>query len=109
MPIGAGEGDHSGDQGVSGAAGSGAGGLQELGPGPEAALLGAEADRLLAEALGTLSEERRTALLLRIDHGLGYPEIAAALGWTLAKVKNEIHRSRLLLRERLGAYLEGEA
>ena len=109
MPIGAGEGDHAGDQGVSGAAGSGAGGLQELGPGPEAALLGAEADRLLAEALGTLSEERRTALLLRIDHGLGYPEIAAALGWTLAKVKNEIHRSRLLLRERLGAYLEGEA
>ena len=111
LPMLPGEGD-----GASGATGEGwsgsaqaAEGLRDGGQGPEAALLGAEADKQLAEALGCLTEERRTALLLRIDHGLGYPEIAAALGWTLAKVKNEIHRSRLALRERLGAYLEGEA
>ena len=111
LPALPGEGDGAsgapGD-GWSGSAQAGAG-LRDGGPSPEAALLGAEADRQLADALGRLSEERRAALLLRIDHGLGYPEIASALGWTLAKVKNEIHRSRLLLRERLGAYLEGEA
>jgi RNA polymerase sigma-70 factor (ECF subfamily) len=78
-------------------------------PGPEAALLAGEADRVLDSALATLSEDRRAALVLRLDHGLGYPEIAEAMGWTLQKVKNEIHRARLQLRERLAGYLEGAA
>jgi RNA polymerase sigma-70 factor (ECF subfamily) len=78
-------------------------------PGPEAELLTGEADRMLDGALQTLSEERRAALLLRIDHELGYGEIAAAMGWPLQKVKNEIHRARLQLREQLQPYLEGRA
>jgi len=77
-------------------------------PSPEAALLGAEADRALALALGQLSEDRRTALLLRIDHGLEYSEIAAEMGWPLQKVKNEIHRARLQLREQLAGFLRAE-
>jgi RNA polymerase sigma-70 factor (ECF subfamily) len=72
---------------------------------PEQALLGKETDRALAAALATLSADRRAALLLRLDHGLGYPEIGAALGWPLSKVKNEIHRARLQLRERLAGFL----
>jgi len=75
-------------------------------PTPEAALLGGEADRVLGEALGALDAERRAALLLRLDHGLGYAEIAEAMGWPLQKVKNEIHRARLQLRARLSGYLE---
>ena len=74
---------------------------------PELAVLAGEADRLLDGALQILSAERRAALLMRIDHGLAYEEIAAALGWKLQKVKNEIHRARLQLRERLAGYLEG--
>ena len=70
-------------------------------------MLAGEADRLLDGALQILSAERRAALLMRIDHGLAYEEIAAALGWKLQKVKNEIHRARLQLRERLAGYLEG--
>jgi RNA polymerase sigma-70 factor (ECF subfamily) len=31
------------------------------------------------------------------------------MGWTLQKVKNEIHRARLQLRERLASYLAGAA
>jgi RNA polymerase sigma-70 factor (ECF subfamily) len=46
---------------------------------------------------------------MRIDHDLGYGEIAEAMGWTLQKVKNEIHRARLQLRARLATYLEGAA
>jgi RNA polymerase sigma-70 factor (ECF subfamily) len=64
---------------------------------------------MLAAALGELGEERRAALLLRIDHGLGYDEIAAQLGWPPAKVKNEIHRARLELRAVLGKYIGGKA
>jgi RNA polymerase sigma factor (sigma-70 family) len=74
-------------------------------PTPEAVLLSGEADRVLATALEDLSEERRTALLMRLDHGLGYGDIASAMGWPLQKVKNEIHRARLQLRERLAGYL----
>ena len=73
---------------------------------PEALLLSAESNRLLDHALESLSEERRAALLMRIDRGLGYGEIGAAMGWTLQKVKNEIHRARLQLRSSLSAYLE---
>ncbi|MFN2547979.1 MAG: RNA polymerase sigma factor [Myxococcales bacterium] len=74
-------------------------------PSPEAALLGAEADRVLEGALGELSEDRRACLLMRLDHELGYGDIADAMGWPLQKVKNEIHRARLQLRARLAEYL----
>ena len=79
----------------------------DRGASPEAVLLSAESDRMLDGALADLSEERRSALLMRIDHGLGYGEIASAMGWSLQKVKNEIHRARLQLRSRLAGYLEG--
>jgi RNA polymerase sigma-70 factor, ECF subfamily len=80
----------------------------DLGPTPEGALMGREADRLLERAIGELSEERRAALLLRIDHGLEYEEIRTIMGWSLAKVKNEIHRARLELRASLKQYIGGE-
>jgi RNA polymerase sigma-70 factor, ECF subfamily len=75
-------------------------------PSPEAVLLSAESNRILDAALARLAEERRAALLMRIDHGLGYDEIAAAMGWPLQKVKNEIHRARLQLRASLAGYLD---
>ena len=81
----------------------------DRGPTPEAALLSGEADQVLAVALAELATERRAALLMRIDHDLDYREIAEAMGWTLQKVKNEIHRARLQLRARLATYLAGAA
>ena len=76
-------------------------------PTPEATMLGREAEAALARALAALSEERRAALVLRLDHDLGYDDIAAVMGWPLAKVKNEIHRARLELRARLVEYTGG--
>ena len=75
---------------------------------PEALLLGRETEALCARALALLSEDRRCALLLRLDHGLTYEEIALTMKWSLQKVKNEIHRARLLLRAELAAHLEVE-
>jgi len=74
-------------------------------PGPEQELLGREADQVLDSALGLLSPERRAALLMFMDHGLSYGEIGTSLGWSLAKVKIEIHRARLALRQELSEYL----
>ncbi len=74
---------------------------------PEGQLMRREADGLLQQALDELDEERRSALLMRIDHGLDYVEIGDVMGWPLSKVKNEIHRARLAMRARLGNYLGG--
>lgn len=76
-------------------------------PTPDVALLLAEADRVLAAALAHVGEPRKSALLLRLDHGLPYEDIAELMGWSIAKVKNEIHRARLQLRSQLLRYLRG--
>ncbi len=75
---------------------------------PEVVLLGRETEAVMSRALEALSPERRAALLMRVDHGLGYDEIARAMGWNLPKVKNEIHRARLQLRSALVRYDGGE-
>ncbi len=76
-------------------------------PDPEALLLDAELEAHFTEALGVLSPNRRAALLMRVDHGLGYEEIAQAFGWSMPTVKNEIHRARLKLRAHLMPHLTG--
>ena len=75
---------------------------------PEAALLDREAVLVVARALERLSEDRRAALLLRLDHGLPYEDIAAAMGWSLAKTKVEIFRAREVLRATFDEYRGGE-
>lgn len=81
--------------------------LVDTAPTPDAVLLGQEADRVLADALSYVGEPRKSALLLRLDHGLAYEDIAEVMGWSVAKVKNEIHRARLQLRAQLARYLGG--
>lgn len=74
-------------------------------PNPEAALLDRELEKHFAKALGLLSTKRRAALLMRVNHGLSYEEIASAFGWSIPTVKNEIHRARLKLRAALVPHL----
>jgi len=74
---------------------------------PDDGILHGEAERVLGAALARLEPERRAALLMRLDQDLGYGEIADAMGWSLQKVKNEIHRSRLQIREEILGYLRG--
>jgi RNA polymerase sigma-70 factor (ECF subfamily) len=76
---------------------------------PESQLLGKETAGVLSAALARLSEDRRAALLLRLDHGLAYEDIAQLMGWSLPKVKVEIHRARETLRATLAEYEEGGA
>ena len=76
---------------------------------PESELLGREAVRIVQAALTKLSEERRAMLLLRLDHGLSYDEIAASMGFSIAKVKVEIFRAREVLRETMSQYERGDS
>lgn len=74
---------------------------------PESDLLGREALRVVGAAVENLSEDRRAMLLLRLDHSLAYDEIAALMGFSVAKVKVEIFRAREVLRETMADYERG--
>ncbi|MBL8741128.1 MAG: RNA polymerase sigma factor [Myxococcales bacterium] len=66
---------------------------------PEALYFGSRAAEKLDRAVDRLEPDRRAILLLRCDHQLSYEEIATAMGFSLSKVKVELHRARLALRE----------
>lgn len=76
-----------------------------LAPSPEAQLLDRETCCTVARAVEALSPARREALRLRVEDELAYDDIASRLGWTLAKVKNEIHRARRELERAVAAGL----
>ena len=48
-------------------------------------------------ALRSLPEGERAALLLRVDHGLSYEEIAASLGTSEGAARVRVHRARVRL------------
>lgn len=75
---------------------------------PEREYLGREALRVVGTALEQLPEERRAMLILRLDHGLSYDDIAVTMGCSLAKVKVEIFRAREVLRDVMNGYDKGE-
>lgn len=78
-------------------------------PDPERLMLDRELELQFADALAALKPERRAALLMRVDHGLAYEEIAEAMGWSLPTVKNEIHRARLKLRQLMLPHVGGRS
>lgn len=59
-------------------------------------------DDVLLEALGTLGETQRAALLLRVVHGLSYREVALALEIPEGTAMSHVHRARAALRAELG-------
>lgn len=76
---------------------------------PERAAGARERVRRTEEAVATLSEPRRTALLLHAVEGLSYPEIAEVMSCPLGTVKTHIFQARKALREQLASLVEGAA
>jgi len=72
---------------------------------PERDLLSFQLHAAINAGLASLDADRRMALSLRVFADKSYQEIAEITGWSLAKVKTEIHRARLEMREWLKAYL----
>jgi RNA polymerase sigma-70 factor (ECF subfamily) len=65
-----------------------------------------ELGRVLEETIAELPPEYRTAVVMHDVEGMSNPDIAETLGISLAAVKSRVHRSRLFLRQRLGAWME---
>ena len=70
----------------------------------QAAVHGELADKI-EEALASLPENQRTAILLFQKQDLSYEDIAEVLGVSLSSTKSLIHRGRETLKERLKPYL----
>lgn len=68
-------------------------------------LLRGELEAKVAQAIGALPENQRTALLLWQRDELAYEDIAEVLGCSLSAVKSLIHRARETLKVRLKPYL----
>jgi RNA polymerase sigma-70 factor (ECF subfamily) len=64
--------------------------------------------RLVQRALAELSEEFRTALVLKEMDGMSYEEIADVIDVPLGTVRSRIHRARLELRDKLSVLLKSE-
>ena len=65
-----------------------------------------ELNSAMHEALELLDEDRRVVFVLKVFRECNYQEIMDATGFTLAKVKTDLHRARLEVRRRLGPFLE---
>jgi RNA polymerase sigma-70 factor (ECF subfamily) len=68
---------------------------------PAGQLQSEESQRLVREALDSLGEEYRDAIIMKEIEGLRYEEIARLQQCPIGTVRSRIHRARQLLREKL--------
>ncbi len=68
-------------------------------PDPAAAAQVAEERRIVEQALATLAEKERTALVLRDVQGLSTAEVAEVLGSSQVTVRSQICRARLKIKK----------
>ncbi len=69
--------------------------------GPEAVVVGAAFDAVVAERLDALPDRLRRAVELVDVDGLSYAEAAEVLGVPIGTVMSRLHRARVRLRDRL--------
>jgi RNA polymerase sigma-70 factor (ECF subfamily) len=78
-------------------------------PGPLGAVLAAEAQRVLDEAMAGLGPEQRAVFVLRVVEEMSYEEIAGALGISPGTVMSRLFRARARLAKSLAPYLGAAA
>jgi RNA polymerase sigma-70 factor (ECF subfamily) len=72
---------------------------------PSTQMRQAELSEIVREAVGSLGDDQRLAVLLNKFEEMSYSEIAAVMGKTEAAVKSLLARARMNLRDRLEPYL----
>jgi RNA polymerase sigma-70 factor (ECF subfamily) len=72
---------------------------------PDASLLEAELRVAIGQAIASLPETQRLAVILRRYENLSYEEIAEVLDLSVSAVKSQLFRARNRLREALAGYL----
>ncbi|HEX8170778.1 MAG TPA: RNA polymerase sigma factor [Thermoanaerobaculia bacterium] len=74
--------------------------------GPDRQLLSRELREAIRVALLRLDDDKRAAFTLKVLEGRSYDEIAEITGSAVAKLRTDVHRARLQLREALRGFRE---
>jgi RNA polymerase sigma-70 factor (ECF subfamily) len=72
---------------------------------PDRELLEKEMNGVIREALAALDEDKRMVFTLKILHQRSYEEIAEITGFSIPKLKTDLHRARAEMRRRIRPYL----
>ncbi|MFC1718252.1 RNA polymerase sigma factor [Candidatus Poribacteria bacterium] len=80
-------------------------GVVDNGPGPDRQLEEKELQKVLTSAISSLPEKLRTALILRDIEGMAYDEISQVIQKPVGTVKSRINRARLMLKDKMEAYV----
>src|SRR4030095_1371637 len=68
---------------------------------PDRELLDKELSGVIQEALGALDEDKRLVFTLKIFQQRSYEEIAEITGFSIPKLKTDLHRARTEMRRRI--------
>lgn len=74
-------------------------------PTPAVELLDKELSLMVRGALLKLDEDKRLVFTLKVYQQRSYDEIAEITGFSIPKIRNDLHRARAEMRRRLGPYL----
>ena len=72
---------------------------------PDDQLLSKEFNAVIQEALAGLDADKREVFTLKVFQQRSYEEIAAITGFSIAKLKTDLHRARAEMRRRVQPYL----
>jgi len=75
---------------------------------PVGQLLDKELSGVVQKALARLDEDKRLVFTLKVFQQRSYEEIAEITGFSVGKLKTDLHRARAEMRRRIGPYLGGE-
>ena len=78
--------------------------LSDNKPVPVDGLLSKELNELIRRSLAALDEDKRLVFTLKVLHQCSYEEIATITGFSLAKLKTDLHRARAEMRKRISPY-----
>ena len=78
--------------------------LSDRKPAPVEGLLSKELNDVIRRSLAALDEDKRLVFTLKVLHQCSYEEIAAITGFSIAKLKTDLHRARAEMRRRISPY-----
>src|SRR5437588_5008337 len=79
--------------------------LSDRGPIPVNHLLDKEFNDVVKRSLALLDEDKRLVFTLKVFHQCSYEEIAEITGFSIPKLKTDLHRARAEMRQRVGQYV----
>ena len=78
--------------------------LSDNKPVPVEGVLSKELNEVIRRSLAELDEDKQLVFTLKVLHQCSYEEIAEITGFSLAKLKTDLHRARAEMRRRVGSY-----